>query len=199
MLNFLSNNRNQKLISAIRDGDLDKLAPLLKKYDAAALDGPLADEQSAAQLAILAQQAGALELILNAGCNANARSSASEALLVLALKQEKESLALMTQLLRAGGDPNTEGLALGCFDHCEDNTLMVHLSRLLEQGADLFSDHRVILRALDTERLDLIHYLINAGAGLPDECTGADCSDETWSYARRCLDDRKVREMMQGF
>lgn len=197
MLNFLSNSRDQKLINAIQQGDLDRIAKLLHKYSAESLMSPLLNQQSASEIAIRAHQPKALELLLNKHSNANAPASTDEPLLLLALQQESQSLGLLTQLLRAGGDANTSGLLLSCFEHCSGDELMVHLSRLIEHGASLIQNASLMIKALHTERLDLIHFLINSGAELPENLSGISCTSETLQYAKRCIDDRKIREMMQ--
>lgn len=199
MLKILTSSRNQKLINAIIEADLDKLARLLTKFDAAALDAPLRDKQSAAEVAISAQQPKSLELIMNQGCNANALASCGRPLLLLALQQSENSLNLITQLLRAGADANTDNLLSACFYHCSETEQMVHLSRLIEYGSQLTQDPDLMPLALGTERLELIHFLINSGAELPADMESIHCSDATLSYAKRCVDDRRVREMMQQF
>ena len=57
MLKILSSGRDQKLVAAITQGDLEKLAKLLPKYKTAQLDAPLHEQQNAVELAICAGQA----------------------------------------------------------------------------------------------------------------------------------------------
>ncbi|MGB0467208.1 MAG: ankyrin repeat domain-containing protein [Pontibacterium sp.] len=198
MLNFLAQARSRKLISAIEQGDLDSLARLLKKFTVAELDTALPNQQSALEIAITAQQPKALELLLNQGCNASAPGHDGEPLLQLALKQPHQSLSLITLLLRAGANPNTHNLLHACFDHCPDTQIMVHLSRFAEHGAALTQAEGLIERALKTERLNLIHFLINSGVALPEAQNSLPCSQATFDYARRCQDDLKIRNLMQG-
>lgn len=195
----LFSGRQQKLVDAITTADLDKLAKLLAKLETTELEAPVHEKQSAVELAIRAQQPKSLELILNRGCNANAIASCDTPLVLLVLHQPENSLALLTQLLRAGADANTTGLLSACFAHCAEAELMVHISRLIEHGCNLSEDADLMGQALATERLELIHFLINSGAHLPTDCSSIGCSDATLAYAKRCEDDRKVREMMQQF
>lgn len=195
----LFSGRQQKLADAITSADLDKLAKLLAKFEINELDAPLYDNQSAVELAILNRQPKSLELLLNRGCDANATTSCDTPLVLLALQQPENSLALLTQLLRAGADANTTGLLSACFSHCAETALMVHISRLIEHGCHISEDTDLMVQALATERLELIHFLINSGANLPADTTSINCSEETLAYAKRCEDDRKVREMMQQF
>lgn len=76
---------------------------------------------------------------------------------------------------------------------------MVHISRLIEHGCQIGEDASLMVQALATERLELIHFLINSGANLPADTTSLNCGEATLAYAKRCEDDRKVREMMQQF
>ena len=195
----LFSGRQQKLADAITSADLDKLAKLLAKFEANELDAPLYESQSPIELAILNKQPKSLELILNRGCNANAISSCGTPFVLLALRQSENSLALLTQLLRAGADANTTGLLSACFTHCDETELMVHISRLIEHGCQISEDTELMAQALATERLELIHFLINSGANLPCDSASLNCSEATLAYAKRCEDDRKVREMMQQF
>jgi len=195
----LFSGRQQKLVDAITTADLDKLAKLLTKFEATELDAPVHEKQSAVELAIRAQQPKSLELILNRGCNTNALASCDTPLVLLALHQPENSLGLLTQLLRAGADANTTGLLSACFTHCDEAELMVHISRLIEHGCQISEDADLMAQALATERLELIHFLINSGANLPTDYSAIGCSEATLAYAKRCEDDRKVREMMQQF
>ncbi|WP_370279027.1 hypothetical protein [Pontibacterium sp.] len=195
----LFSGRQQKLVDAITSADLDKLAKLLAKFEADELDARLYENQSAVELAIRAHQPKSLELLLNRGCDANATASCDTPFALLALQQSEHSLALLTQLLRAGADANTAGLLCACFTHCAETELMVHISRLIEHGCRISEDAELMVQALATERLELIHFLINSGANLPADTTSLTCSEETLAYAKRCEDDRKVREMMQQF
>lgn len=195
----LFSGRQKKLVDAINTGDAEKLVKLLAKLDAADLDLPLDENRSAVELAILAQQPQSLELILSRGGDANANASCGTAFTLLALQQSDKSLALLTLLLRSGADANTEGLLHACFSHCTETELMVHISRLIEHGCHIQDDAGLMVKALATERLELIHFLINSGANLPTDCSSIACSEATLAYAKRCEDDRKVREMMQQF
>lgn len=197
MLKIFTASRHQKLVDAIIEADLDKLARLLSKFDAAALEGPLRDNQSAAELAICARQSKSLELIMNQGCNANALTCDGLPLLLLTLQQPDNSLGLMTHLLRSGANANTEGVLSACFQYCSDTELMMHLSRLIEHGSQLTQDPELMPLALATERLDLIHFLVNSGAALPSNLAPESCSESTLAYAKRCSEDRKIRLMMQ--
>lgn len=195
----LFTGRQQKLVDAITSADLDKLAKLIVRFEANELDAPLNENQSAVELALLAQQPKSLELILNRGCDANAVASCGTPFVMLALQQSNNSLALLTHLLRAGADANCAGLLSACFIHCAEAELMVHISRLIEHGCQISTDADLMVQALATERLDVIHFLINSGANLPADTASLNCSEATLAYAKRCEDDRKVREMMQQF
>jgi len=199
MLKILSSGRDQKLVAAITQGDLEKLAKLLPKYKTAQLDAPLHEQQNAVELAICAGQAKALELLLGRDTNANGTTHKGQPFILLALEYPDHSLALITQLLRHGAYANTPGVLNTCFRYCNKAQLMMHLSRLIEHGCDLCRDPELMPQALVDGRPELLHFLINSGATLPETKEGIACSDEAWAYAKRCEDDVRIRQMMQPF
>jgi ankyrin repeat protein len=200
MLTFLKSGRNRKLTQAISHGDLDTLAKLLRHYDADTLNElRLENGLSAGEIAIKSGQAKALELLLARGLNANGPTVDGTPLLHRALTHPDQSLALITPLLKAGASATDPQLLTLCATHCPPDKLMMHLSRLIEFGASLEHAHELVQLALEQARQDLVHFLINSGAPLPDPAEPLNCSADILAYARRCAEDRRIRAMMQGF
>ncbi|WP_432470941.1 hypothetical protein [Amphritea sp. HPY] len=199
----------KKTAIAIAEGDLSLLKKQLGKIQSEQLNSPLFEHQggyiSAAELAIVNQQAKALEHLLQSGCSTEYRSS-DQPLLYLAL-QQKQSLALLTVLLQQNSPTRFAGLEISsaefaCFRYCPAASLMLHLSRLVEYGGELNQvnqeGHSLLLLALATEQQSLLQFMINSGAEIPHEIADNWCSNEIVSYAKRCADDLRIRQMMLG-
>ena len=140
----------------------------------------------------------------------NQPSSQQLPLLYLALQQPQQSLALISTLLQNGceydfiadADNLPDTALLACFEYCADNDLMLHISRLVEQGADInmvgLNGCSPLQKALQKEQLSLIQLMIQSGAELPDEIPQSWCSETTANYARRCAEDLRIRKLMMG-
>jgi len=195
MFEFLK-GREQKLIEAIQNGDLEKLGPLLNKFDEQTINSPVHEGQTALELAIRASQPKVLALILSKGGDATLADQAGEPLTALALAQT-ESLALLTALLAAGADSHikdSQGRSLLqiCVDHCDPAQLALHLSRLQQHGADLNSYPQLLVDALLRFDQPLIQFLINSGCELPE--LPAEVPVEAVSYAKRLIDDYRIQQ-----
>jgi len=208
-MNFLNKRAIKKTASAISEGDLHLLKKQLSKLESEQLNSPLFEHQggyiSAAELAIVSQQPKALEHLLQSNCSAKYESS-DQPLIYLAL-QQKQSLALLTVLLQQNSPTRFPGLEISsaefaCFIYCPATSLMLHLSRLVEYGGELNQvnreGHSLLLLALATEQQSLLQFMINSGADIPHEIADNWCSSEIISYAKRCADDLKIRQMMLG-
>ncbi|MBR9884120.1 MAG: hypothetical protein GYB21_10895, partial [Oceanospirillales bacterium] len=85
-----------------------------------------------------------------------------------------------------------------CFDSVKPEQLMLHLSRLVQHGADLsHGDELVSLAMLENDQAT-VHFLIHSGAPLPEALDRINCSEAMRDYAKRCADDKRIREMMLG-
>jgi len=199
MLKLFHNARSARLIKALQAGDLDSLNSLSRKIEPAQLYQPLHQGRNGIELCIEAEQPRALAWVLERHPDPQARASLASRYLLSALRQTQQSLALLSVLLKAGADANSRhqdrSLMHWCFEYCPAASLMLHLGRLAEAGARL-DDPALIPLALRQGDRALIHYLINAGAPLiePLEQTGLD--EELLAYARRCSEDKRIRELM---
>lgn len=195
MFEFLK-GREQKLIESIENGELDKLGPLLNKFDEQSLNSPVHQGQTVMELAVYASQPHALALILSKGGRTDTLSATGEPLTALALTQTN-SLPLLSVLLAAGADvhqPDRQGRGLLqlCVDNCASSQLPLHLSRLQQHGADLNSYPTLLINALQQFDQPLIQFLINSGCSLPE--LPASIPAESISYARRLVDDYRIQQ-----
>lgn len=195
MFEFLK-GREQKLIEAIENGELEKLGPLLNKFDSQSLNSPVHENQTVMELAIHASQARALALILSKGGLPSTPSATGEPLTALALKQT-DSLGLLSVLLAAGADvqqPDSQGRGLLqlCVENCNASQLPLHLSRLQQHGADLNSYPALLINAMQQFDQPLIQFLINSGCVLPE--LPASIPAESTRYANRLIDDYQIRQ-----
>ncbi len=209
MLKLFRNPQTAKLVRAIERDDADALARLLRKAAAGFLTQPLHNDRLASELAIDALRPRLLTLLLNAGADANATGQQGEPLTWLALVQhgpQGKSLPLLHALLRAGANPNSQNatgtpLLHACFACCEPTRLMLHLSRLLEAGADIdSSDERgdcLLLLALRNENRELIQFLIHSGATMPAPLP-PDISADVALYAHKRQQDYQIRQQFLG-
>ena len=208
-MNFFSKRSLKKLQQAIIEADLITLKKQFNKLESSALEEHLFDQDgqhyNTTELAIKSGQASSLEHLLQAGCNLS--TSQPEPLLYQALQHPQQSLPLMTLLLQAGApllypDADPHHAIFACFRFCSKQNLMLHLSRLNENGADL--NHRdkqgnsALTLAMQMENQRLVQMLINSGAELPETQRTEGCSDEIIGYAKRLADDLKIRQMMLG-
>ncbi len=198
MLKIFANSRNAKLYEAIRTGELDKLSRLLAKFDSEQLSQPLQDQQSPLEVAIRSQQAKALALLLQKKPATDQPCSSGESLTLLALQQQDASLALLSTLLQGGVEADSIKLATACFEYCEESQLMLHLSRLLQHDPALIEQPQLMLQGLASGSQPLLHFLINSGAVLPEQIDTSTCDPGLMQYARKCAEDRKIRQMFLG-
>ena len=206
---FFTRYHFKKLQQAIIDGDLALLKKQFGKLDQASLQQERFCFQdmtlNAQELAIQAGQPKALEHLLSAGLTLE--SSTALPLLYQALRQQEQSLALLTVLLQAGApfeypEAETDYALQACFKYCSEDKLMLHLSRLNEYGADLnradAEENTALILALKSNQQALVQMLINSGAALPENLAEGICSDELRQYAKRCSEDLRIRQMMLG-
>lgn len=206
-MSFFTKRSLKKLQLAITEADLITLKKQFSKLDAKLINKHLFDFDSrrlnAAELAINAGQAASLQLLLQAGCDLSA--SQTEPLLYQALQHPLKSLQLMTVLLQAGApltysDMTPDHALFACFKFCTDTNLMLHLSRLNENGADLNhcdkQGNNSLILAMQMENRALVQMLINSGAALSDKLKTEGCSKEIIDYAKRLTDDLAIRQMM---
>lgn len=206
-MSFFTKRSLKKLQLAIMEADLITLKKQFNKLDPDLLKKHLFDIESqkinATELAIRSGQARSLQHLLQAGCNLS--TSQTEPLLYQALQHATQSLPLMTVLLQAGAplayaDMTPDHALFACFKFCSDTSLMLHLSRLNENGADLNhcdnQGNSVLTLALQKEDKALIQMLINSGAQLSETLGIEAYSKEITDYAKRLADDLKIRQMM---
>ena len=195
MLNIFKSDQHAKAYKALLANDLEKFAKSLQKIDADKIDLPVSDNTpSLAECCILEQNPKALQSVIDKGANPNKKSlnQPEYHLAELTLLQE-QSLPLLTVLLKAIPKTSNSDLLLKCFQLKQDSTLMLHLSLLLQNGAEL--NDEVVHLALLSEDLPLIHFIINSGANQPSMLAEQGYSEEVIAYAQRCWNDLKIREM----
>lgn len=205
MLKSLFNSPPQRLIKAIQSGDVDKLARLLTKVEADHIYEPDTDGCHALEHALQTEESRMLQLLLQKCQTPLPAASCGSPLTVLAL-QQTNSLAHLSALLQAGEDANLshqgQPLLHHCAERCPQSSLMVHISRLLEYGADLDArdeDGRALLEKLMPKGDQaLLQFLIQSGA----ECEDAwleQLEDEALALQlRRVREDIRIRKMMLG-
>lgn len=188
--------KEDKLIQAIEQGDLNNLGQLLNKFEAVAINSPIKDGPCCIERAIRANQAKALGLILDKGGDAKRHTIADQPFCFLALEQA-DSLALLSALLKAGADVSKnyqqQSLLSYASEHCPAGQLMLHLSRLNQHGADISSEPHLISDALQQRDQPLIQFLINSGANLPTTLDEEQFDNEILQYAKRTQQDRDLR------
>ena len=195
MLNIFKSDRLAKAYKAITAKDNEKLLKQLQKMDAAEIDAPVSENTPClVECCLLQQDVKALKLLIEFGANIeqNSQTQPQLSLMQLALAQEK-SLALLGELLHANHHYNLQPLMTECFDTCSEQELMLHLSLLLQQGAQL--DDSLMHKALHTGRQPLVHFMINSGADKPQNLEAHSHDPEILAYANKCWEDKKIREM----
>lgn len=206
-MSFFTKRSLKKLQLAIIEADLITLKKQFSKLDAKLINEHLFDFNSqnlnAAELAIRSGQTKSLQHLLQAGCGLSA--SQTEPLLYQALQHPLQSLQLMTALLQAGAplaypDIAPDHALFACFQFCSDTNLMLHLSRLNENGADLNhcdkQGNSSLILAMQMENRALVQMLINSGAELSEKLETEGGSKEIIDYAKRLADDLAIRQMM---
>ncbi|MBV0932563.1 ankyrin repeat domain-containing protein [Marinobacterium weihaiense] len=205
MLKSLFDSRHERLLKAIAATETDKVAAHLGKLDAALLIAPGREGEHALECALACGEPRILELLLQKAARPLPNARCGTPLVCLALQQE-HSLALLTLLLQAGVDANLEHrgqpLLHLCVEYCEPERLMLHLSRLVQHGADLNrrnADGMTLLqRLLPLGDQALLQFLLQSGAAC----------DETWLEAvedaalatrlKQVLEDQRIRQLMMG-
>lgn len=195
MFKLFKSDRLAKAFKAIDADDLTKLQKHLQKLEPEEINQPVSDDTPPlAEVCILKEAPKVLKLVLNFGASPDLTSHTDPSLTLaeLSLRQEK-SLPLLTALYTAGAKTDPTPLLLQCFDHCTEQELMLHLSVLLQYGGQL--DDELIHKALASDQLPLIHFIVNSGAACPDDIDQYDYSEETLNYAKKCWDDQRIRAM----
>ncbi len=202
MLRLFKDARTAKLVSALRCSDRETLNKLANKFTPEQLSEPLSDNLNALEIALEAGQAASTRWVLEQLPQHPQHDAERVPYLLKALQHETDSLALITSLMQAGFDANIthdeRSLLEWCFEHCDQQALMLHLSRLTQHGATLADAEVLVVRSMEREDQATLNFLISSGAPLPEQLEEIGCSDEIRVYARRCADDKKIREMMLG-
>lgn len=206
MLKSLFTSHHDKLATAIVKGDEERTVRLLGKLSADALQQVDNDGRPLLELAIRSRQPRILQLLLQRTPAPLPKASCGTPLTVLALQQTENSLHLLSALLRAGADSNLihtgRPLLHHCIEYCREAELMLHLSRLLEHGADINQPDKtgttLLLRLLPTGNLPLLQFLLQSGAKCEPQWLESMEDPALLSQLRRTLDDIKIRNMMLG-
>jgi len=209
MLKTLFNSRPEKLARAVTEGDEERLLKLLGNRPADEwLQVINAGGQHLLELSIRAGQPRILQLLLQRLPEPQVLPDAScgTPLILLALRQADNRLALLSTLLRAGADASLvhEGLPLlhHCVECCEENELMLHLSRLLEHGADInqpdADGSTLLIRLLPGGNLPLLQFLLQSGARCEPQWLEALPDPVLATQLRRTLEDMRIRAMLLG-
>jgi len=202
MLKIFRDARTAKLVNALRTGDRQSLAGMAKRVGAEQLAAPLDRGMNAPELALQAGQPDALAWVLKQAPLADGQTAEGVPYTLVALRHAEQSLGLLTALLQAGADANArfEGRSLlsWCFDCCAQERLMLHLSRLVQHGAELSREAALVSLALERDDRATVHFLIHSGAPLPERIDELACSAELRDHARRCAEDKRIRDMMLG-
>lgn len=205
MLGSLFNSPLERLHTSITAGDVDKVAKRLTRLEARALSQPGPGGTHALELALSADNPRILVLLLQKAEHPLPAARCGTPLCVLALQQHN-SLAQLTALLQADSDANQchRGLPLLhlCVEYCRPDSLMVHLSRLLQHGADIDqpdAEGQTLLEKL-MPRADqaLLQFLIQSGARCEDRWLEQLADEALALQLRRVCEDLRIRRMMLG-
>ncbi|GAA0695081.1 hypothetical protein GCM10009104_23360 [Marinobacterium maritimum] len=205
MLTSLFDSRHERLLKAIDNNDLDKVAGLLAKIEAALLITPGKDGRHALEQALQAEEPRILELLLQKAPRPLPTGRCGTPLACLAL-QQANSLPHLTLLLQAGEDPNLEHqgqpLLHLCIETCEPSRLMLHLSRLLQHGAEInrpdADGHTLMQRLLPHGDQALLQFLLQSGAECEEAWLEEVNNAELVTQLKRVLDDLRIRKLMLG-
>jgi len=205
MLGSLFHSPLERLHTAIAADDVDKVAKRLTKLDAQTLSQPGPNGAHALELALTAEEPRILVLLLQKAETPLPPASCGTPLSVLAL-QQRNSLTQLTALLQAGADANQchqgQPLLHLCIEHCPPDTLMVHLSRLLQHGADIDrgdAQGRTLLEKLmPLADQALLQFLIQSGAHCEDRWLEQLADEALALQLKRVCEDLRIRRMMLG-
>ena len=193
MLNLFKDKQLNKILCAIDEEDELTLAKLLRKNNSEKLIAQQIEQSvNLLQQTIISHKPKSLKLLLQHHADFALPITQAEGYLQLALQQEN-SLPLLNILLQFELNEDPQPLLDECFTHCSEQQLMLHLSLLLNAGARLTD--AIFIQALNSEQRPLIHFLIQHGANTPENFAANTSSEETLNYAKKCVEDRKIREM----
>ena len=193
MLNLFKNKQLDKILGAIEDEDELGLAKLLRKISPEKLIAQQTEQNiNLLELTITGHKVKSLKQLLQHHATLAVTTSEGTGYLQLALQQEN-SLPLLDTLLKHGINEDPKPLMEACFIHCSEQQLMLHLSLLFNAGAQFTDD--TFIQALNSEQRPLIHFLIQNGANMPVDMAAITSSEETLNYAKKCVEDRNIREM----
>lgn len=195
MLNLFKSARLAKACKAIESDNLEQLSKLLKKLGTDEINQPVSETlPTLTEFCILKQSAKALKLVLQHGGSPDQQSKNHPDLSLYKLAlQSENSLTLLTPLLENGQNHDCQALLKESFNQCESNQLMLHISLLLQHGAEITDD--TVHSALSSGELPLINFLFNSGATLPEDINSRGYKEEIIRYAEKCVEDLKIRQM----
>ncbi|MGB0733942.1 MAG: hypothetical protein ACPGPF_09245 [Pontibacterium sp.] len=193
MLNNLFASASTKTLNAIKQGDSDSLAKLIKKPQWAHLATELCQTEDLLALAINENQPDALRLLLEA----KVISAKPEALYLAALQNEN-SLSPITLLLQHRVTA-PQDLWEHCLTELPSAKLTVHLSRLFEYGNTPSNLDLVLCNILATNNQPLVYFAVSSFKALPKTLDELDCDEDIKRYAKRCLEDIHLREQLSPF
>ena len=195
MLNLFKSDRLAKACKAIESDNLEQLSKLLKKLGTDEINQPVSETlPTLTEFCILKLSAKALKLVLQHGGSPDQQSKNHPDLSLYELAlQSENSLTLLTPLLENGQNHDCQALLKECFNQCASNQLMLHISLLLQHGAEITDD--TVHSALSSGELPLINFLFNSGATLPEDINSRGYKEEIIRYAEKCVEDLKIRQM----
>ena len=202
MLHFFSKRKLTQFNQAITSGHEEHLVRLLKALPPETLNQPLINNLLPTEIAIQAEQAKSLTLLLNSGALSNPTLGTGTSLVHLALKQSN-SLALITPLLEQGAEVRgySGELINMCFSHVAPSQWMLHLNRFSQYGLDINQPDQAGNTALDHalrhQDKELLSFLINSGVNTPEEWPDS-LSEELKAYLTRSVADLQIRQMFLG-
>lgn len=193
MFSFSRQGQLKKLQQAIEKNELQTLVGLLRKTSPEKL-AQLQQETGCnlLQQAILQGAVESVERLLQHHGEQTLPLPEKGSYLMLALQQEN-SLSLLGKMLPSPLDEPVQPLLAASLKSCSVQQLMLHISLLVTHGVSLTDE--VMLHALQAEDKALIHFLIESGAEIPADQSVDNSSDEALNYARKCQEDKKIREM----
>ncbi len=211
---LLHKAHTHRLHEALRDGDCERVRQALRK--GASADAPFSLTPESPPRApvlqcLLSGQAECLAALLLAGAQLPETDETGQPLLNLAILAPRNGLSLLTQLLQAGLPADLSDTLqqtgqerpLFCCLHLPDTQVMLHISRLVQYGADLnratHEGDTVLREALLSENQALVTALISSGAALPADLEQLACPDVLKALARRTHDDLLIRQRLQPF
>jgi ankyrin repeat protein len=188
-------------IQAIEANDIERFNTAYQKLDdsvkSAWLDHPLENgTPSLLMLALEHRHPDLVKRIITLGANPNTLETP---VLSLALKYEVQRLSLLTELLKGGATPKpSETLIQDCFEYAPKDQWLILINRLAQFGINVIETDQngrsALQNALESDNRELLAFLINSGANLPEPLP-ENLSDELTVYVKRLVEDRKIREM----